>query len=180
MVSDATSNKYQLSERYMRNGFLDIPLNSKVYTPIGRVLERTQLVEVLQLINIIMGDMSFVGNRPLPKGNVELLKQFTGWEGRFDSPAGITGISQIVGKYELKPQQRIDLERMYSSIYTSPNGKILVCDLIIIWRTCLLLLTGKYLGYDNGMSLLIKCGAEQHLLNGSSKTLHECNIADKN
>ena len=163
MVRDATSKKYQLNERYMRNGFLDIPLESEVYTPIGRLLERTQLVEILQLLNILMGQMSFVGNRPLPKINVELLMQFSGWEERFSSPAGITGISQIAGKYELQPKQRIYLERMYSSIYTGPNGNIVLCDLLILWHTFLLLLTKKYLGYDKSLALLIYCGANQHL-----------------
>lgn len=170
MVRDATSEKYQLSERYMRNGFLDIPLECEVYTPIGRVLERTQLVEIFQLLNIFMGDMSFVGNRPLPKVNVELLMQFSGWEERFSSPAGVTGISQVAGKYALKPQQRIYLERMYSSIYNSPNGNITLCDFLIIWHTFLLLLTGKYLGYENAMEVLINCGANPNLPASASNT----------
>ena len=170
MVRDATSEKYQLSERYMRNGFLNIPLECEVYTPIGRVLERTQLVEIFQLLNIFMGDMSFVGNRPLPKVNVELLMQFSGWEERFSSPAGITGISQVAGKYELKPQQRIYLERMYSSIYNSPNGNITLCDFLILWHTFLLLFTGKYLGYEKAMEVLINCGANPNLPASTSNT----------
>ena len=163
MVRDATSDKYKLNKRYMRSGFLDIPLDCEVYTPIGRVLERTQIVEILQVINILMGEMSFVGNRPLPKSNIEMLKKFSGWEERFSSPAGITGISQIVGKYGLEPEQRIYIERIYSSIYTSPNGNIVLCDTLIIWHTFLLLLTGKYLGYDKGLELLISCGANAKL-----------------
>lgn len=160
MVKDATSNKYRLSERFMQNGFLNIPLDCEVYTPIGRVLERTQIVEVLQTLNIISGDMSFVGNRPLPESNVELLKLFVGWEERFSSPPGITGISQVAGKYDIEPEQRIYLERMYSSIYTNPGGNILRCDIYIIWHTFILLLSGKYLGYDKSLDLLIRCGAK--------------------
>ena len=170
MYRDATSEKYQLNERYMRNGFLDIPLECEVYTPIGRLLERTQLVEILQILNIVMGNMSFVGNRPLPKANIELLMQFSDWEGRFSSPAGITGISQIAGKYDLHPLERLHLERMYSSVYTNPNGNILLCDLLIIWHTCLVLLTGKYLGYDKSLELLIRCGANQQLSANTSNT----------
>ena len=170
MNRDATSEKYQLHERYMRNGFLDIPLECEVYTPIGRLLERTQLVEVFQLLNILMGDMSFVGNRPLPKVNVELLMQFSGWEERFSSPAGITGISQVAGKYGLQPLQRIYLERMYSGIYNSPNGNIMLCDLLILWHTFLLLLSGKYLGYDRALALLISCGANPNLPVSTSMT----------
>lgn len=163
MVKDATSPKYRLKERFMRDGYLDIPLNCEVYTPIGRLLERTQLVETLQLFNILFDGMSLVGNRPLPKDNIELLKKFRGWQERFDSPAGITGIAQIVGKYGLLPQQRLYLERMYASIYKNPDGNKVLCDLLIIWYTILLLLTGRYLDYEKAIALLIRCGANKEL-----------------
>jgi lipopolysaccharide/colanic/teichoic acid biosynthesis glycosyltransferase len=163
MVKDATSPKYQLRERYMRDGYLDIPISCAVYTPIGRLLERSQLVETLQLLNILFDGMSFVGNRPLPKDNIELLKKFGNWQERFDSPAGITGISQIVGKYGLLPNQRLHLERMYASIYRSPNGNIFLCDLYIIGYTLFLLCSGHYLAYEKAISLLIHFGADKHI-----------------
>jgi lipopolysaccharide/colanic/teichoic acid biosynthesis glycosyltransferase len=159
MVKDAKSPKYQLNELYMRGGFLDIPLESNVYTPIGRILERTQLVESLQLLNVVLGDMSIVGNRPLPQQNVELLMQFPNWQGRFDSPAGITGISQVVGKYGLQPTQRLGLERMYASIYSNPKGNLLLCDAYIIFYTLKLLTTKEYLGYADAICLLKRLGA---------------------
>jgi lipopolysaccharide/colanic/teichoic acid biosynthesis glycosyltransferase len=177
MVKDATSPKYQLNERFMRDGFLDIPLDCEVYTPIGRLLERTQIVEVLQLLNILFDGMSFVGNRPLPKNNIELLKKFPGWNERFYSPTGITGISQIVGKYGLMPHQRLHLERMYSNIYTNPNGNILLCDFYIIFYTALLVLTGHYLDYNKGIALLIRCGADKDLPTYFPTEL-ECNDQD--
>lgn len=175
MVRDATSPKYRLNERFMRDGFLDIPLECEVYTSTGRVLERTQIVETLQLLNILFDGMSFVGNRPLPKNNIELLKKFGGWQERFDSPAGITGISQIAGKYGLRPQQRLYLERMYSSVYKNPDGNIILCDLYIIGYTVLLLLTGRYLNYDKAVALLIRCGADNDM---PDYIPHEAIIAD--
>ena len=165
MVRDATSSKYKLNERYMRSGFLDIPLECEVYTPTGRVLERTQLVEILQLFNILSNDMSFIGNRPLPKSNVELLKKIPEWDKRFNSPAGITGIAQIAGKYELTPEKRLDLEGSYSDIYNSINGNIIKCDLLIIWHTVKLLITGNYLGYEKSKALLSSCLADGHVNN---------------
>ena len=45
MVKDAKSDKYGLEKKYMKDGYLDIPLTSEVYTPIGRILEKTQIVE---------------------------------------------------------------------------------------------------------------------------------------
>ncbi len=163
MVKDATSPKYRLKERFMRDGYLDIPLACEVYTPIGRLLERAQLVETLQLLNIIFDGMSFVGNRPLPKDNIELLKKFPGWQERFDSPAGITGISQITGKYGLLPQQRLYLERIYASVYRNPEGNIVLCDLYITSYTVFLLLTQRYLEYGKAVEFLIRCGGDKDL-----------------
>ncbi|MBK9521679.1 MAG: sugar transferase [Rhodocyclaceae bacterium] len=163
MVRDAISPKYQLKERFMRDGYLDIPLSCEVYTSIGRLLERSQLVETLQCINILFDGMSFVGNRPLPEDNIVLLKKFQGWQERFDSPAGITGISQIVGKHGLLPQQRLYLERLYSSVYRNPNGNIFICDAYIVAKTAHLLLSGGYLDYERAVAFLIRCGADKNL-----------------
>ena len=99
----------------MKDGYLDIPLSSKVFTPLGRILEKTQLVEVPQVFPVLFGKMSFVGNRPLPSSNVEILKEKypERWKGRFNSPAGITGISQVIGKFEITANQRLKLECYY-------------------------------------------------------------------
>src|SRR5947209_18436446 len=93
MVRDANAPRYRLAERFMRNGYLDIPRTCEVYTPIGRFLERTQIVELPQMFNVLFHGMSLIGNRPLPEANVKLLRRFEGWEKRFESPAGITGIA---------------------------------------------------------------------------------------
>ncbi len=155
MAKDATSPKYRLKERFMRDGYLDIPLSCEVYTPLGRLLERTQLVEMLQLFNVLFHGMSLIGNRPLPRENIELLKQFKGWEGRFDCPAGLTGLSQVVGKLNQSPEQRLKLERLYSSVYTSKSGNILLCDLAIAYHTVRLLLLGKPLSIDGAKRLVM-------------------------
>ncbi len=155
MVNDATSPRYRLRERFMRDGYLDIPLDCEVYTPIGRFLERSQLVELLQLFNILFHGMSLSGNRPLPRDNIELLKRFKGWEARFDSPAGLTGLSQVVGKLNQSPEQRLELEALYSSVYSSKTGNILLCDLFIFYYTARLLLFGRYLSIDEARRLAV-------------------------
>lgn len=154
MVRDATSSKYQLKEKYMKDGYLDVPLSDEVYTPIGRILERLQIVEVLQTINILLHGMSFVGNRPLPRENLEQLSQYPGWEKRFDSPAGITGITQVVGKFLLTAEDRLTLECMYSSLYCSPTGNVLLLDVLIILYTAKLILTGQALSLDRAKKLI--------------------------
>lgn len=160
MAKDATSPKYRLRERYMRDGYLDVPLDCEVYTPIGRFLERSQLVEVLQCFNILFHGMSLIGNRPLPLENIELLKQFKGWEGRFDCPAGLTGLSQIVGKLNQTPEERLELECLYARVYKIKTGNILLCDLFIIYYTIRFLLLGKPISIAAAKRLAITASAE--------------------
>jgi lipopolysaccharide/colanic/teichoic acid biosynthesis glycosyltransferase len=78
MVRDAAAPKFRLNERFMRRGYLDIPASCEVYTPIGRFLERTQIVELPQMLNVLLDGMSLIGNRPMPADNVRLLQQFEG------------------------------------------------------------------------------------------------------
>lgn len=155
MVRDATSPHHKLNERFMRDGYLDIPLSCEIYTPIGRLLERTQIVEIPQLLCVLTGSMSLIGNRPLPKENIELLKKFPGWEERFSSPAGISGIAQVIGKYDLEPKDRLTLEKSYSAVYL--NGNILACDLFIFWQTLRIILFGKGVPADRAIRYLKRC-----------------------
>lgn len=155
MVKDAASSKYNLTERFMKDGYLDIPLSCEVYTKIGKILERLQVVEILQVLNIIFHGMSFIGNRPLPYDNIKLLQKFPNWEDRFNSPAGITGIAQVVGKLNLQPHDRLKLEILYSKVYQ--DGNIILCDFFIVCHTIRLILLGKALPFDNAINLLQKC-----------------------
>ena len=155
MVQNTEDPKYQLVERYMKDGFMDIPLHSEVYTPIGRFLEKTQLVETLQFWNVFLGQMSLVGNRPLPELNMRFLRKKNGWEKRMESPAGMTGISQIVGKYNLTPEQRLRLEALYSDVYN--NGSVILCDFYIIFRTFILIIGQQGLPFEKAEQFLLKC-----------------------
>tara|TARA_B100001964_G_scaffold164717_1_gene180797 strand:- start:63 stop:635 length:573 start_codon:yes stop_codon:yes gene_type:complete len=160
MVKDAKSDKYELEKKYMKDGYLDIPMESEVFTPLGRILEKTQIVEVPQVIAVLFGKISFVGNRPLPVKNVELLKKKypENWKSRFKSPAGITGISQVVGKFELTTDQRFELECLYSEVYE--EGNVLKADTYIFFSTVILLLLHEsvaYRSYDSAKNILLSC-----------------------
>lgn len=155
MVRDAKSEKFNLTGRFMQDGYLDIPVSCEVYTGIGRLLEKSQLVEIMQLLNVIFHGMSLIGNRPLPKDNVHLLQKLPGWEERFASPAGMTGISQVVGKFNLKPVDRLELEKLYSKVYR--EGNVLKCDVQIVFFTLRLILTGKTIPIEYAYKLLQSC-----------------------
>lgn len=82
-------------------------------TRVGRILRATGLDEIPQFINILSGEMSAVGPRPLTESDVARL----GWTGpdfdsRWDVKPGLTGLAQIVAP--ACPQDALELDRTYA------------------------------------------------------------------
>jgi lipopolysaccharide/colanic/teichoic acid biosynthesis glycosyltransferase len=89
--------------------------NDPRVTRVGHFIRNTSLDEIPQLFNVLKGDMSLVGNRPLPLYEAEkLTKDQIAW--RFLAPAGITGLWQVTkrGKQEMSPEERIALDMEYA------------------------------------------------------------------
>lgn len=84
-------------------------------TWIGKFLRNTSVDELPQLINILKGDMSLVGNRPLPLYEAEKLTTDE-WTERFLAPAGLTGLWQVTkrGKSDMSTEERINLDNVYA------------------------------------------------------------------
>tara|TARA_B100000809_G_scaffold169704_1_gene167076 strand:- start:25144 stop:26307 length:1164 start_codon:yes stop_codon:yes gene_type:complete len=105
-------------------------------TKIGKIIRNTSFDELPQLINVIKGDMSIVGNRPLPLYEAELLTKDK-MAKRFLAPAGITGLWQVElrGKGgKMSEEERIELDNEYANHFIADNYSFWY-DIKLILRT---------------------------------------------
>lgn len=121
MVTDRSFIEGEIRS-YSSQGFEAIPLCSPVYTSLGRLFEKSQLVEIPQLFNIAIGSMSFVGCRPLPFSHYQALKINFGENlvnQRFEQMVGLTGLAQLHSKFSLTPEMRLSIELNEGKFYES-------------------------------------------------------------
>ncbi len=84
-------------------------------TRIGHLLRRTALDEIPQLLNILKGEMSFVGPRAeRPELHEKFSKEIPGFDKRLDVTPGLSGLAQINGSYDLDPKEKLVFDIDYS------------------------------------------------------------------
>ena len=104
-------------------------------TPWGRVLRRTSIDEIPVLFNVIKGDMSLVGPRPMP---IKYLSRFNESQIlRLKVKPGITGLAQVTGRNSLSWEERFQLDVQYV------KHNSFVGDLKIILKTFFIVIKGK-------------------------------------
>jgi exopolysaccharide production protein ExoY len=96
-------------------------------TAIGRVLRKTSLDELPQLINVLRGDMSLVGPRPIVQA--EMARYGSAFPACFSVPPGVTGLWQVSGRSDTTYEERVALDLAYAT------GWSLKRDLVILIRT---------------------------------------------
>lgn len=111
-------------------------VNDPRVTRVGKFIRNTSIDELPQLINVIKGDMSIVGNRPLPIYEAELLTE-DALSKRFLAPAGITGLWQVElrGKGgNMSEEERKRLDNEYADHFRGTNFSFWY-DIKLILRT---------------------------------------------
>jgi exopolysaccharide biosynthesis polyprenyl glycosylphosphotransferase len=134
-------SRHQLRRVNEKGGHLFKLRNDPRITPLGRFLRCYSLDELPQLINVLRGDMSLVGPRPLPAEDLEAdgqSRQFAAWsEQRSRVLPGITGLWQIRGRSDVPFEKMIDLDVAYIRDWS------LTLDLRILLETPLVVMTGR-------------------------------------
>ncbi len=107
-------------------------------TPVGRFLRRYRIDELPQLVNILRGNMSFVGPRPERRFFVEQFKAaIPGYRERFRVKPGVTGLAQVSGSYATTAENKLKYDLIYM------YHQSLFMDFKILLQTVRVMLTGR-------------------------------------
>ena len=126
----AESDFSKQKEEENNNAFVKIENDPRV-TKVGRFIRKYSIYELPQLFNILKGDMSIVGNRPLPLYEAEKLTADSSID-RFMAPAGLTGLWQVEERGKggtMSAEERKQLDITYGQTYN------FMLDMKIIFRT---------------------------------------------
>ena len=128
VVAESDFNKEKEVEN--NNAFVKIENDPRV-TKVGKFIRKYSIDELPQLFNILKGDMSIVGNRPLPLYEAEKLTVDSSID-RFIAPAGLTGLWQVEERGKggmMSAEERKQLDIIYGQTYC------FTMDMKIIFRT---------------------------------------------
>ncbi len=140
MVPDAEARLRELEARNESAGGVLFKIKDDPrITPLGRFLRRTSIDELPQLWNVLMGDMSLVGPRPLQLRDSERLEIVdpAGYSRRLSVLPGITGPWQVGGRSEVDGGRMLELDLNYIETWS------IATDLKLLFRTVAVVLRGR-------------------------------------
>ncbi len=109
--------------------------NDPRITKVGKIIRKLSIDELPQLLNVIKGDMSLIGNRPyLPREKSDMGNYF---EDIVKTKPGITGYWQVSGRSDTTFKKRLQLESYYSNHYS------ILLDTKIFFKTFVVILFGR-------------------------------------
>lgn len=122
----------------------DLKDSDDCITPIGKVLRKTSLDELPQLINILEGTMSFVGPRPLIPQE-EHIRKMRAEKNVYSVRPGVTGLAQVNGRDLVTEEQKVNWDAEYV------QNQSLLLDIKIMFKTVAVVLRGE--GFAEGGDL---------------------------
>lgn len=141
MYDNSDALKHKLLSKNESNGALFKLKHDPRITPFGGFLRKYSLDEIPQFLNVLKGDMSIVGPRPLPLKDFEMIKNgkmnYDWYEKRGETKPGITGLWQISGRSELTFEEMCLLDLYYI------ENKSIFLDLEIMFETIPVVLFGR-------------------------------------
>jgi len=141
MIKDADAMKESLCEMNELDGALFKIINDPRMTKVGKIIRKLSIDELPQLLNVVKGEMSIVGPRPLPVVDLEKINESKNfWESIKDREKlkpGITGLWQISGRSKICFREMIWLDLYYI------ENQSHMLDLEIIFATIPVVLFGK-------------------------------------
>lgn len=135
MVEGADSMEPELENR-AADGIFEKVRNDPRVTPVGRVLRKLSIDEFPQLVNVLRGEMSLVGPRPLSEEEIRRLPPGHR-SGRARFKPGLTCLWQINGRSECSDRERLELDQRYMTRWS------LALDLKILLSTPRAVITGR-------------------------------------
>ena len=135
MHLDAEIHRADLLKKSDRNGVCFKLKNDPRVTPVGRLLRRTSMDELPQLLNILKGEMSLVGPRPALPEEVDAYSERA--LRRLNVAPGITGIWQISGRAEIDFNRMVEMDIAYS------RTNSILLDFFLIILTARAVISGR-------------------------------------
>ena len=137
MINDADKQTETLTENSLQknNTFLKLEEDKRI-TKIGKFIRKYSIDELPQLFNVLKGEMSIVGPRPIVKWELEQIKKNYhnySYKKMFKVLPGITGLWQVSGRSLLNDEKRLELEIFYVDNWSlNLDIKILLKTIIVV------------------------------------------------